>query len=32
MVSLGAYTLIYAYFMASRVSLESARLRRLWTT
>src|SRR6267378_161524 len=32
MVSLGAYTLIYAYFMTSRVSLELARQRRLWTT
>ena len=32
MVSLGAYTLIYAYFMTSRISLELARHRRLWTT
>ena len=32
MVSLGAYTLIYAYFMTSRISLERARQERLWTT
>jgi len=32
MVSLGAYTLVYAYFMTSRVSLELARQVRLWTT
>jgi heme exporter protein C len=32
MVSLGAYTLIYAYFMTARVSLELARQVRLWTT
>ena len=32
MISLFAYTLIYAYLMTSRVSLELARVRRLWTT
>src|SRR5712691_3910330 len=32
MVSLGAYTLIYAYFMTARISLERARQERLWTT
>ena len=32
MISLFAYTLIYAYFMTSRVSLELARVGRLWTT
>src|SRR5438045_9143694 len=32
MVSLGAYTLIYAYFMMARIYLELARHRRLWTT
>src|SRR2546427_5402268 len=32
MVSLGAYTLIYAYFMTARVSLELGRQERLWTT
>src|SRR5437016_9479817 len=31
MVSLFAYTLIYAYFMSARVSLERARQGRLWT-
>ncbi|HEV8534692.1 MAG TPA: cytochrome c biogenesis protein CcsA [Candidatus Limnocylindria bacterium] len=31
MVSLGAYTLIYAYLMSARVSLELARQERLWT-
>ena len=31
MVSLFAYTLIYAYFMSARVSLELARQGRLWT-
>src|SRR5436189_1186277 len=31
MVSLFAYTLIYAYFMSARVSLEPARQGRLWT-
>jgi len=31
MVSLFAYTLIYAYFISARVSLERARQRRLWT-
>jgi len=31
MVSLGAYTLVYAYFMSARVSLELARQGRLWT-
>ncbi|TMC75707.1 MAG: cytochrome C biogenesis protein [Chloroflexi bacterium] len=32
MVSLGAYTLIYAYLMTARVSLELGRQERLWTT
>src|SRR3989442_15358344 len=32
MVSLGAYTLVYAYFMSARVSLEIGRQRRLWAT
>ncbi|TMC76393.1 MAG: hypothetical protein E6J15_05735 [Chloroflexi bacterium] len=32
MISLGAYTLIYTYFMSARVSLELARQGRLWTT
>ena len=31
MASLGAYTLVYAYFMSARVSLELARQGRLWT-
>jgi len=31
MISLFAYTLIYAYFMSARVSLELARQGRLWT-
>jgi heme exporter protein C len=31
MVSLFAYTLIYAYFMSARVSLEVGRQERLWT-
>jgi heme exporter protein C len=31
MVSLGAYTIVYAYFMSERVSLELARHARLWT-
>jgi heme exporter protein C len=30
MVSLGAYTLIYAYFMTARVAIERARQERLW--
>src|SRR3989454_11311376 len=32
LVSVFAYTLIYAYFMSARVSLERARQGRLWTT
>src|SRR2546421_6847136 len=32
MVSLGAYTLVYAYFLSARISLELARQGRLWTT
>ena len=32
MVSVGAFTLIYAYFMSARVSIELARQGRLWTT
>jgi heme exporter protein C len=32
MISLAAYTLIYAYFMSARVSLEVKRQERLWTT
>jgi heme exporter protein C len=32
MVSVGAFTLVYAYFMSARVSLELARQERLWTT
>jgi hypothetical protein len=31
MVSLGAYTIMYAYFMSARISLELARMERLWT-
>ncbi len=32
MVSVGAFTLVYAYFMSARVSIELARQERLWTT
>lgn len=32
MVSVGAFTLVYAYFMSARVSVELARQGRLWTT
>jgi heme exporter protein C len=32
MVSLAAYTLIYTYFMSSRVAIELVRRERLWTT
>jgi heme exporter protein C len=32
MVSVGAFTLVYAYFMSARVSIELARQGRLWTT
>lgn len=32
MVSVGAFTLLYAYFMSARVSIELARQGRLWTT
>jgi heme exporter protein C len=32
MTSVGAFTLVYAYFMSARVSLELARQERLWTT
>ena len=32
MVSVGAFTLVYAYFMAARVSIELSRQERLWTT
>jgi heme exporter protein C len=32
MASVGAFTLVYAYFMSERVSLELARQERLWTT
>jgi heme exporter protein C len=31
MVSLGAYTLVYAYFLSARISLELSRQERLWT-
>ena len=31
MVSLGAYTLVYAYFLSARISLELARQERMWT-
>jgi len=30
MVSLGAYTLVYAYFLSARISLELARQERMW--
>jgi heme exporter protein C len=32
MVSVGAFTLVYAYFMSARVSVELARQERLWKT
>jgi heme exporter protein C len=32
MASVGAFTLVYAYFMSVRVSIELARQERLWTT
>src|SRR2546423_6820036 len=31
MVSLGAYTLVYAYFLSARISLELGRQERMWT-
>jgi hypothetical protein len=31
MVSVGAFTLIYAYLMAERVAIEVRRRERLWT-